>query len=120
VLRYGHEFVQHRSDEDGLVRGAEVCNLKREVLCAEVLLCAEGDRQAYTTYGVHNFAADDPVEGLIVGIHLVEVEVHLSERFCEDDVQAAAPINEGLRQECPVDFGVNDQRVGPGSGMWTQ
>jgi hypothetical protein len=57
-----------------------------------------------------------PVEGLIAGSHFVEVEVHLSERFCEDDVQAAAPINEGLRQECPVDYGVNDQRVGP--GVW--
>jgi hypothetical protein len=34
-------------------------------------------------------------------------------RLCEDDVQAVAPINEGLREEHPVDYGVNDQRVGP-------
>jgi hypothetical protein len=34
-------------------------------------------------------------------------------RLCEDDVQAVAPINEGLREERPVDYGVNDQRVGP-------
>jgi hypothetical protein len=30
---------------------------------------------------------------LVAGGHLVEVEVHLSERLCEDDVQAATPIN---------------------------
>jgi hypothetical protein len=65
------------------------------------------------TYGVRSFAGHNPVEGLITSGHLVEVEIHLSERFCEDDVQAAASIDEGLRQERPVDYGVNDQRVGP-------
>jgi hypothetical protein len=28
--------------------------------------------------------------------------------------QVAAPIDKGLRQEGPVDYGVNDQRVNPG------
>jgi hypothetical protein len=68
------------------------------------------------TYGVRSFAGHDPVEGLIAGGHFIEVKVHLSERLCEDDVKVAAPVNKGLRQECPVDYGVNDQRVGP--GVW--
>jgi hypothetical protein len=49
------------------------------------------------TYGLCGLAGHDPVGGIIAGGHLVEVEVHLSERFCEDDVQAASPINKGLR-----------------------
>jgi hypothetical protein len=68
------------------------------------------------TYGVRSFAGNDTVEGLITGGHLVEVKVHLSECPGEDDVQATAPINEGLRQESPVDYGVNDQWVG--SRVW--
>jgi hypothetical protein len=69
---------------------------------------------------VCSLARHDPIEGLVAGGHFVEVKVHLLERLCEDDVQAATRINEGLRQERPADYGVNDQRVGPGSGMWTQ
>jgi hypothetical protein len=52
MMRYSHELGEHRSAEDGMVRGAEVRDLKCLVLRAELLLCAEGDRQAYTTYGV--------------------------------------------------------------------
>jgi hypothetical protein len=29
VMRYGHELGEHRSTEDGMVRGAEVRNLER-------------------------------------------------------------------------------------------
>jgi hypothetical protein len=61
-----------------MLRGAEVRDLECQVLRAEVLLCAEGDRQAYTTYGLRSLAGHNPVEGFIVGSHLVEVEVHLS------------------------------------------
>jgi hypothetical protein len=56
------------------------------VLCTEVLLCAEGDWQAYTTYGVCSLAGHNPVEGFITGSHLAEVELHLAQRLCEDDV----------------------------------
>jgi hypothetical protein len=63
-----------------------VRDLERQVLCTEVLLCAEGDRQAYTTYGVRSFAGHDPVEGFITSSHLAEVELHLAQRLCEDDV----------------------------------
>jgi hypothetical protein len=55
-----------------------------------------------------------PVEGLIAGDHLVEVELHLAQCLCEDDIQTVAPVDKGLRQEGPVDYGVDDQRVGPG------
>jgi hypothetical protein len=55
-----------------------VHDLEGEVLCAEVLLCAEGDRQAYTIYGVRSLAGHNPVEGLVAGSHLVQVDVHLS------------------------------------------
>jgi hypothetical protein len=34
--------------------------------------------------------------------------------MCEDDIQTATPVDKGLRQEGPVDYGVDDQRVGPG------
>jgi hypothetical protein len=61
-----------------------------------------------------SLAGHDPEEGFVAGGYLVEVEVHLSYRLCKDDVQVAAPINEGLRQEGPIDYGVNNQRVGPG------
>jgi hypothetical protein len=45
-MRYGHELRLHRSTEDGMVGGAEVRDLERQVqvLCTEVLLCTEGDR----------------------------------------------------------------------------
>jgi hypothetical protein len=56
----------------------------------------------------------NPIEGLVAGGHLVEVQVHLSKCLCEDDVQAAAPINEGLRQERPIYYGIDDQWVCPG------
>jgi hypothetical protein len=36
------------------------------------------------------------MEGFVTGGHLVEVKFHLSEYLFEDDVQATAPINEGL------------------------
>jgi hypothetical protein len=77
VMRYGHELGQHRSAEDDVVRGAELCNFKCYVLRAEVLLCSKGDRQANMTYGVRSLAGHDPIEGLIACSHLVEVEVHL-------------------------------------------
>jgi hypothetical protein len=98
-----------------MVGGEEVRDLERQVLRTKVLFCAKGDRQAYTTSGLHNLAGHDPVEGFIVGGHLiVEVKVKFSERICEDDVQAAASVDEGLRQERAVRYGVDDQRVGPG------
>jgi hypothetical protein len=43
VMRYGHELGQHRSTEDGMIAGAEVRDLERQVLRVEVLLCAESD-----------------------------------------------------------------------------
>jgi hypothetical protein len=52
----------------------------------EVLLYAKGDQQAYTTYGVRSLAGHDPVEGFIRSGHLAEVELHLAQRLCEDDV----------------------------------
>jgi hypothetical protein len=80
----------------------------------EVFLCAKGDWQAYTTYGVRTLAGHNPVEGFVAGGHLVEVKLHLAQRMCEDDIQTATPVDKGLRQEGPVDYGVDDQRVGPG------
>jgi hypothetical protein len=44
VMRDGHELGQHRSTEDGMVGGAEVRDLERQVLRAEVVLFAKGDR----------------------------------------------------------------------------
>jgi hypothetical protein len=52
----------------------------------EVLLCAEGDQQAYTTYGIRSLAGHNPIEGFITSGHLAEVELHLAQRLCEDDV----------------------------------
>jgi hypothetical protein len=63
------------------------------------------------SYGVRSLTGHDPIEGLIASGHLVEVELYLAQCLCEDDIQAAAPIDKGLRQEGPVDHGVNDQRV---------
>jgi hypothetical protein len=42
-MRYGHELGEHRSPEDGMVRGVEVRDLECQVLREEVLY-AEGDR----------------------------------------------------------------------------
>jgi hypothetical protein len=97
VMWDGHELGQHRSTEDGMVGGVEICDLIRQVLRAEVVLFAESHRQTYTTYGVCSLAEYDPVEGLVTRGHLGEVEFHLLQCFGEDDVQAAAPIDEGLR-----------------------
>jgi hypothetical protein len=80
-----------------VVGGVEVHDLEHQVLRTEVLLCAKDDRQTYTTYGVCNLAWHDPLEGFVAGGHLVEVEVHLSKCHCEDDVQAVASIDEGVR-----------------------
>jgi hypothetical protein len=43
-MGYGHELSQHRSTKDGMVGGAEVHDLERQVLYTEVIFCAEGDR----------------------------------------------------------------------------
>jgi hypothetical protein len=69
-----------------LVSVGTIFRTDSQVLCTEVLLCAEGDQQTYTTYGVHSFARHDPVEGFISSSHLAEVELHLAQRLCEDDV----------------------------------
>jgi hypothetical protein len=52
----------------------------------EVLLCAKGDWKAYTIYGVRGLSGNNPVEGFVTSRHLAEVELHLVQRFCEDDV----------------------------------
>jgi hypothetical protein len=52
----------------------------------KVLLCAKGDRKAYTTYGVRSLSEHDPVEGFITSGYLAEVELHLAQRLCEDGV----------------------------------
>jgi hypothetical protein len=44
MMRHGHKLGEHRSAEDGVVRGAEVCDREHQLLCAEIFLCAEGDR----------------------------------------------------------------------------
>jgi hypothetical protein len=36
------------------------------------------------------------------------------QRLYEDDIQAATSVDEGLRQEGHIDYGIDDQRVGPG------
>jgi hypothetical protein len=54
----------------------------------------------------------NPVEGFITRSHLAEMELHLVQRLCEDDVQAAASVDESLRQPGPIDYGVNDQLIG--------
>jgi hypothetical protein len=54
------------------------------------------------TYGVCILAGHDPVEGFIACGHLAEVEVHLSERLCEDDVQAAPPVTTRLPEARPA------------------
>jgi hypothetical protein len=43
VMRYGHELGEHRLPKDGVIRGAELRDLERQVLRAKVLLCAKGD-----------------------------------------------------------------------------
>jgi hypothetical protein len=52
----------------------------------EVLLCAKGDRKAYTTYGVRGLSGHNPIEGFVISSHLAQDELHLAQRFCEDDV----------------------------------
>jgi hypothetical protein len=105
VMRYGHELGQHRSTKDGVV-GAEVRDLERQVLCAEVLLCVEGDEQEYMTYGVCSLTEHNTIDRLIAGGHLGEVEVHLSQRFYEDDVQVVAPSMRVLERNAPSTMGL--------------
>jgi hypothetical protein len=80
----------------------------------EVFLCAKGDRQALTTFEERSIAGHNPIEGFITSGHLDEVELHFLQRLYEDDVLDAAPVNEGLRQKGTVNYGVDDQWVGPG------
>jgi hypothetical protein len=61
-----------------VVRGADVCDLEHQVLRAEVLLCAKGDWQAYTTYAVRSLAGLDPVEGFVTGSYLMSKSIFLS------------------------------------------
>jgi hypothetical protein len=96
VVWDGHEFGQHRSTEDGMVGGAEARDLERQVLRAKAILFVESDMQAYTTYEVCSLAEYDHVERFIASSHLRDVE-KLLQHFSEDDVQAAAPVDEGLR-----------------------
>jgi len=63
------------------------------------------------TYGVSPLAGHDPVEGLVTGLHLAEVEAHLPKCGGEDDIQAAAAVNQHLGQQGLVDGGRDDRRV---------
>jgi hypothetical protein len=74
VMWYSHELGEHRLSEDGVVGRAEVRDFEGQVLRSEVLR-AEGDRQAYATYGVCSLAGHDPVEGFITRSHFGEVEL---------------------------------------------
>jgi hypothetical protein len=73
---------------------------------------------------VRSLAGHDPVEGLMASGHLVEVKLHLTQCLCEDDIQAAAPVDKGLRQEGPVDYGVSlgvrdvNPMIFPGESDW--
>jgi hypothetical protein len=58
------------------------------------------------TYGVCSLAGYDPVEGFVASSHLVEVEVHLSQRLCEDDVKATAPVDDVLGRNAPSTMGL--------------
>jgi hypothetical protein len=79
---------------------------KCQVLCAEVLLCTKGDWRAYTTYGVCSLAGHDPVEGLIVGGHLDEVEVHFLSVFVKMMFKLLPPSMRVLGRNTPSVMGL--------------
>jgi hypothetical protein len=99
-----------------VVRRLEVCDLEVEILRAEVLVSAERHRKGDPTYGVGHLAGDDVEEGLITCRQPLEVEVHLLQGVDEDNSEPTSAIDEGLREQGTLNYGLDDKWVRP--GIW--
>jgi hypothetical protein len=57
VMGNGHEPVQGRSTNDGIEREVNLRNVELDVLCAEVFLCPECNREHDAPKGIHRLSA---------------------------------------------------------------
>jgi hypothetical protein len=84
-----------------VVRQLEVSDTEAKVLCAEILLRVERDREGDPTHGVDLGWRGKPLE----------VEIHLLQGVDEDDIEPAPSVDEGLRDQGALNDGLDDQRV---------
>jgi hypothetical protein len=91
-----------------MVGRLELSDLEAEVLCAEVFLRAERDREGDPTHGVGRLARHDAEERLVALREPLEVEVHLLEGVDEDDVDPTPAVDEGLTKQGALDVGFDD------------
>jgi hypothetical protein len=88
-------------------------NLEAEILRAKVFLRAKCHWEGDPTHGVGSLVKDDAKEGLVACRQPLEVEVHLLQGVDEDNVEPTSPVDEGLREQGALDYGLDDKRVGP-------
>jgi hypothetical protein len=89
----------------------EVSDLKAGVLCAEILLRTEHDREGDPTHGVGRLVRHDAEEGLVALHKPLEVEIHLLQGVDKDDIEPAPSVDEGLREQGSLNDGLDDQWV---------
>jgi hypothetical protein len=86
----------------------EVNDLEAKVLRAEILLNAECDQSGDPKQVVGHLARHDSKEGLVALCQPLEVEIHLLQGVDEDDVETASSVDEGLREQGALDYGLDD------------
>jgi hypothetical protein len=89
----------------------EVSNLEVEIVHAEVVHHAKGDREGDPTQGVGCFSKDDVLERLVACREFVEVELYLPQVLSEDDVESAPPMIECLGEQGPLHHRLDDKWV---------
>jgi hypothetical protein len=110
-MQHCHEFGECRTAQYGMIRRFDVSNFKFNELGAVVLPCAEGDWKNHHAKWVRHITWDNAVERKFAwNQHIREVQTHLSQSACEDEVETTPTVNEHLGEPDFCHHQTQDQR----------
>jgi hypothetical protein len=92
----GHEPVQGRPANDGIEREVNLRNIELNVLCAEVFLCPECNRELDAPKGIHRLSAHS--REWMRGSQSRPWDLQLPERSVADDVEPSPTIDQNMMQ----------------------
>ena len=94
MVSYGHELGQRWVPKDGVVRLANVSDVKVDELGAVVVACPEGDREA--NLPDRDGGAVGDLGERLGWLKLIVGHLEIVERFHRQDVEPCPTIDEGL------------------------
>jgi hypothetical protein len=108
VIGDGHEPVQGQSANDGVEGEVDFCNIKDDVLRAEVFLSSECNRECNAPKGIHRLWAHSGewARGSQSGLR----DLQPLERSMADDVEACPAVNQHMVQSHVSDDRGGDER----------